>query len=111
MFSFLSRSKSRGRYPNPNRGGAHYQRRNLFGSSGSIGSFSRDRDYGRQSYAQQPAPGPGTICPNCGMAVPAGSKFCLSCGAKITSAAFCSNCGKPLPEGAKFCPECGTPRR
>lgn len=50
------------------------------------------------------------ICPKCGTAVPAGSKFCLECGEKMSSGpTVCSKCGKPLPEGAKFCLECGTP--
>lgn len=113
MFSFFSRSRSRGHYPNPSRGGTHYQRRGLFGSSGSFGSFSRSHDHIGQGYPQQTPSRASSvaICPNCGTAVPAGSKFCLSCGAKMESAAFCSNCGKPLPPNAKFCPECGTPRR
>ena len=74
-----------------------------------------------QGYQQNPAAGQGTfqpntpsaagqaVCPNCGASVPAGSKFCLSCGEKMVSnAAFCPNCGRPLPAGAKFCSECGS---
>lgn len=75
----------------------------------------------QSAYQQNPAAGQGTfqpntpsaagqaVCPNCGASVPAGSKFCLSCGEKMVSnAAFCPNCGRPLPAGAKFCSECGS---
>lgn len=71
-------------------------------------------------YQQNPAGGQGTfqttapaagqaVCPKCGASVPAGAKFCLSCGEKMASnALFCPNCGKPLPAGSRFCSECGT---
>ncbi len=121
MFSLFSRSRShsRGRYPDPNRGGSYYQRGSFFGR---FGSFSGSSGRGRAPYYphenQNPAPyqpvppaqAASAVCPNCGTSVPTGSKFCLSCGAKINNAAFCHNCGKPLPLEAKFCPECGTPR-
>ena len=57
-------------------------------------------------------------CPNCGAAVPAGSMFCSSCGAKIETeepkqeeapAKFCASCGAKLSEGMKFCTSCGAP--
>ena len=75
------------------------------------GSPQQAQPYGtpRQSQAYPAPQNSAAVCPNCGASVPAGSKFCLSCGAKIASAAFCTNCGKPIPAGAKFCPECGTP--
>lgn len=44
MFSFFSRSRSKGRYPDPHHGGSYYKRNILFGS----GSFSDS--YGRRSY-------------------------------------------------------------
>lgn len=47
------------------------------------------------------------VCPQCGAQVPANAKFCPSCGAKL-GANVCPNCGKELAPGAKFCPECGT---
>ena len=118
MFNFFSSSSSKGRYPNPNRGGSHYQRGGFFRNFGSFsGSGSGRRRYNQnqqpypdQGYAQQSAAqGSSQVCPNCGMQVPAGSKFCLSCGAKMNTAAFCTNCGKPVPPGSKFCPECGSP--
>ena len=45
------------------------------------------------------------ICPKCNTKVPKG-KFCLSCGASLASP-VCSKCGKEVPAGAKFCLECG----
>ena len=45
------------------------------------------------------------VCPKCNTKVPKG-KFCLSCGAAI-AAPVCPKCGKDVPAGAKFCLECG----
>lgn len=45
------------------------------------------------------------LCPNCNTPNPSNSKFCISCGSKLTLE--CPNCGKPIPQGVKFCPECG----
>lgn len=53
------------------------------------------------------APAAATIaCPKCQTAVPAGSKFCNSCGASMAAAA-CPKCNTPAPPGAKFCGNCG----
>ena len=49
----------------------------------------------------------GAVCPACKAAVPAGAKFCPSCGQKLGGAAFCPECGAKIPAGSKFCPECG----
>jgi len=61
-----------------------------------------------------PAPTPAAalvICPSCSARIPATSKFCLDCGAKIaappTGTKNCSKCGHPVLATAKFCPECG----
>lgn len=52
---------------------------------------------------------PGTIvCPKCGTRLPAGSKFCFGCGTKLSN--VCVKCGKELPLGAKFCDGCGAPQ-
>ncbi len=48
------------------------------------------------------------VCSACGVAIPAGSKFCPECGAKQAAGSFCGNCGTAVPTGTKFCPECGT---
>ncbi|HIX37764.1 MAG TPA: zinc ribbon domain-containing protein [Candidatus Blautia pullistercoris] len=118
MFNFFSSSSSKGRYPNPNRGGSHYQRGGFFRNFGSFSSSGSGRrrynqnqqPYPNQGYPQQSvAQGSSQVCPNCGTQVPAGSKFCLSCGAKMNTAVFCTNCGKPVPPGSKFCPQCGSP--
>ena len=61
----------------------------------------------------QAAPVGGITCPGCGAALPAGTKFCNSCGSKIEAAsaqaqgAFCTGCGAQLPAGTKFCNNCG----
>ena len=118
MFNFFSSSSSKGRYPNPNRGGSHYQRGGFFRNFGSFSSSGSERrrynqnqqPHPNQGYPQQSvAQGSSQVCPNCGTQVPAGSKFCLSCGAKMNTAVFCTNCGKPVPPGSKFCPQCGSP--
>ncbi len=48
------------------------------------------------------------ICPKCNAKLPAGAKFCFTCGNKLFNT--CVKCGKELPLGAKFCNECGTPQ-
>ena len=61
-----------------------------------------------------PAPTPAAaliICPSCSARIPATSKFCLECGAKIAAPPSgtknCAKCGHPVLATAKFCPECG----
>ncbi len=51
---------------------------------------------------------PGVVCPKCGTKLPAGAKFCFGCGAKLSN--VCVKCGKELPLGARFCNECGAPQ-
>jgi hypothetical protein len=58
------------------------------------------------------AGGHATSCPSCKATVPAGTKFCGECGAKIPAPAaaaktFCGECGAKIQPGVKFCPECG----
>ncbi|NLK04673.1 MAG: zinc-ribbon domain-containing protein [Clostridiales bacterium] len=45
-------------------------------------------------------------CPDCDETIIKGSKFCLSCGKRLSNA--CPNCSVELAPGAKFCIECGT---
>lgn len=47
------------------------------------------------------------ICPSCQAEVPAGFKFCGSCG--IPLIITCGKCGAEVPPGFKFCGACGTP--
>src|SRR3954462_14364891 len=44
-------------------------------------------------------------CPRCQNEVPAGSKFCNSCGARLDAA--CPQGGRGNPPGSRFCTECG----
>ncbi len=45
------------------------------------------------------------VCQNCKTQLPAGSKFCNRCGAKLGKK--CSKCGSEVPSESAFCPECG----
>ena len=45
------------------------------------------------------------VCPGCKAQVPAGSKFCNSCGAKLDNK--CPRCGANVAQGSAFCSECG----
>jgi len=60
--------------------------------------------------AQAPS-APLIICPKCNARIPATSKFCPECGAKIAAPPSgvikCPKCGKQIPATAKFCSECG----
>lgn len=53
-----------------------------------------------------PAAPDKVMCPACQAMVPAGSKFCSQCGAKL-SRPECPACGAEVPAGSAFCPECG----
>ena len=46
-------------------------------------------------------------CPGCQYENPAGSNFCLGCGARLVLA--CAGCGADLPAGSRFCNKCGAP--
>ena len=52
-------------------------------------------------------------CMKCGITLPEGSRFCLSCGEPVKSSApesvNCPACGNENPTGARFCRNCGTP--
>jgi predicted nucleic acid-binding Zn ribbon protein len=56
----------------------------------------------------------GIVCPSCGKANPAETKFCQECGAKLEFPASaapesrdCPGCGAAVPIASKFCGECG----
>lgn len=57
------------------------------------------------SGAGQTVPAGMTVCPNCKTQLPAGSKFCNQCGAKL--GAKCPSCGADVKPGSAFCSECG----
>src|SRR5262245_23730100 len=44
-------------------------------------------------------------CPRCREANPVGSRFCQSCGIRLTQ--VCRSCGAALPANARFCSSCG----
>ncbi|HTP55631.1 MAG TPA: SPFH domain-containing protein [Thermoplasmata archaeon] len=55
--------------------------------------------------------GPSQPCPKCNAMVPAGNRFCPSCGAPMSAGGGggppCPKCGQATPAGVKFCPACG----
>ncbi|MHB1434937.1 MAG: SPFH domain-containing protein [Thermoplasmata archaeon] len=59
--------------------------------------------------------GPSAPCPKCGALVPAGTRFCPSCGNPMGAAPpaaagpmlTCPKCQATAPAGTKFCPNCG----
>ncbi len=51
-------------------------------------------------------PAAGGFCAECGKPVPAGARFCPSCG-HPQGGGGCASCGQPVPDGSKFCPNCG----
>jgi ribosomal protein L40E len=112
--SFLSRSSKGRHYKSGNYGSSHYQKKgilsNLFNiiasRSGSEGHY-RNQYHNAPSY-NQPQTEPNSItCVKCNSQIPAGSKFCLQCGEKVSEALFCMNCGEKLPPNARFCLKCG----
>src|SRR5215813_4049364 len=46
------------------------------------------------------------LCRRCQQENPAGSSFCLQCGARL--GLTCGSCGTDLPAASKFCNRCGT---
>ena len=48
-----------------------------------------------------------TKCPNCGVNVEDGAKFCMECGTAIPQSKECPSCHARWPLTAKFCAECG----
>jgi membrane protease subunit (stomatin/prohibitin family) len=59
---------------------------------------NRTHDTGREAEVR---------CPDCGMMISAGVRFCPFCGHQQLLNQQCDNCGKNLPPGVKFCPRCG----
>jgi ribosomal protein L40E len=119
VMSFFSSSSSRKPYKNGHHGNNHYQRKGMLGKlfhalgSGShSGRHYNDHPQHPQQYAHEPNQRTqnqnATICTNCHQQIPAGSKFCLECGAKVNTNLVCVNCGENLPPNAKFCSKCGT---
>jgi membrane protease subunit (stomatin/prohibitin family) len=71
------------------------------------GAMGSQAAAGGQGAAGGAAPAPAAVaCAKCKASVPAGAKFCPSCGASMSPAA-CPKCNASVPAGAKFCPSCG----
>jgi hypothetical protein len=49
---------------------------------------------------------PAQVCSSCSEPLPAGARFCPSCGSPV-AAAVCASCGETLTPGARFCMACG----
>lgn len=50
----------------------------------------------------------GTVeCQECGSQNDANAKYCINCGAQITTERKCARCGQVLEENAKYCQKCG----
>jgi len=68
---------------------------------------------GQQAQGQpqpaQPQAAPGPVCASCQAPNPAGAKFCMGCGQRLTpTVQHCTECGSELPASARFCSGCGT---
>lgn len=63
----------------------------------------RDANQGQQA---RQAPAQTMTCSNCKSTIPAGSKFCPSCGTNLTGV-ICPKCLSANQPGAKFCNNCG----
>lgn len=64
------------------------------------GAFAQAKD-------KPEAPAGGTkFCPSCGAKLSGTAKFCPNCGAK-QEGSVCPDCGQPVKNGSKFCPNCG----
>jgi membrane protease subunit (stomatin/prohibitin family) len=63
---------------------------------------------GMMTQAMQAGAQPTMLCPGCSAQIPANSKFCPKCGAKIGEAMICANCKADVPAGSRFCPNCGS---
>ncbi|MBB5918739.1 membrane protease subunit (stomatin/prohibitin family) [Nocardia transvalensis] len=58
---------------------------------------------------QRSLPAAQQNCGSCGTGNPAGARFCMSCGTKLSEQRHCGSCGSELSAGARFCNSCGAP--
>ena len=65
--------------------------------------------YGTPPQQQAAPPAAGPACASCQASNPAGAKFCMGCGQRLTpTVQHCTECGAELPASAHFCSGCGT---
>lgn len=82
-----------------------------FGAGSAIGGMMGEAIKTMGQKPQETPQSSGTKCPNCGVIVPPGYKFCGSCGKSVTLPKVkCTKCSKEIDAGLKFCPECGSPQ-
>lgn len=91
----------------------------LSGEAAEIVARIQQMDEQKQRITEEMQKLRGTMyCPNCNTEIPANSKFCNVCGAKIDiiqsnktenvqSGRTCSQCGAPLEADQLFCVNCG----
>lgn len=73
------------------------------------GPFSNMAEQATQTVTRTPSNTlSGVICPKCQANAPAGSQFCIQCGANLTAVSLCPSCQQTLAANSKFCPHCGT---
>ena len=80
------------------------------GVAGTVTNMFGNAMGGMQQQVQPTQPAQPTaqgVCVSCGASLPAGAKFCMSCGTAQPQAMFCPECGTKLDAGAKFCMNCG----
>jgi len=63
--------------------------------------------YLAKKKSQNPALQTVYHCSKCAAVVSYGSKFCSSCGIRMSFPQQCSYCGGQISEGARFCAQCG----
>lgn len=72
------------------------------------GPFSQMTEQATQTVTQSsPNNLSELLCPKCKANLPAGSHFCIKCGANLMSMLECPSCRQPLPNTSAFCPHCG----
>lgn len=75
----------------------------VFGNMMGQGLFTQN-----QQAQTNGSPSEMNVCASCGAQVPAGHKFCGSCGKPMSSPKVsCIKCGSQIDQRLKFCPECG----
>ncbi len=81
------------------------------GAGAVFGNMMGQNLFTQNQQPQNANQGNMNVCPSCGVQVPAGNKFCPTCGKPMAKAkGSCVKCGVQIDEGTKFCPECGSPQ-